>query len=60
MLAQTKSVPENPPTILEAAILIATLGGFLNRNSDGFPGVSIIWRRLIAFYAILDAALYLT
>lgn len=57
---KTKSVPENPPTIFNAVIMLAKLGGFLARKSDGFPGVSVIWRGLIAFYSIFHASLYLT
>jgi hypothetical protein len=57
---KTKSIPDKPPTILEALVLVAKLGGFLNRVSDGFPGVSVIWRGLTAFCSILDASLYLT
>jgi hypothetical protein len=56
---KTKSVPENPPSIKEALFMIAKLGGFLGRKSDGFPGVVTIWRGLSKFYNIIDAATYL-
>ena len=56
---RTKRLPEKPPTILEAVIMIAKLGGFLARKSDGFPGVAVIWRGLTSFYAILDAVPFL-
>ncbi|MCG6138123.1 MAG: IS4 family transposase [Nostoc sp. LLA-1] len=38
--------PQKPPTIREAVRMIATLGGFLGRKSDGEPGVKTIWRGL--------------
>ena len=56
---KTKSAPEKPPTMREAVIMIAKLGGFLGRKSDGFPGVTVIWRGLTSFYSLLDASQYL-
>ncbi|BAY98548.1 transposase [Tolypothrix tenuis PCC 7101] len=38
--------PQKPPTLREAVRMIATLGGFLGRKSDGEPGVKTIWRGL--------------
>ena len=39
--------PQNPPTLREAARMMATsLGGFLGRASDGEPGTETIWRGL--------------
>ncbi len=35
-----------PPTLQQAIIMVATLGGFLNRNSDGELGTETIWRGL--------------
>lgn len=32
------------PTLKEATLLIARLGGFLGRKGDGNPGVQIMWR----------------
>ena len=57
---KTKMLPEKPPTIKEAVIMIAKLGGFLARKSDGFPGVTVIWRGLTSFYTILDAVPYIS
>ena len=56
---KTKTLPEKPPTIYEAVIMIAKLGGFLARKSDGFPGVTVMWRGLTKFYVIADAAPFL-
>lgn len=43
---QTPVVPDTPPTLRQAVIMVATLGGFLNRKSDGEPGAETIWRGL--------------
>jgi hypothetical protein len=43
---QTPIVPATPPTLREAMIMVASLGGFLNRKSDGEPGTETIWRGL--------------
>jgi hypothetical protein len=43
---QTVHVPERPPTIGEAVVWIAQLGGFLARKSDGNPGPMTLWRGL--------------
>jgi len=56
---KTKKVPEKPPTIYEAVVMIAKLGGFLARKSDGFPGVVVIWRGLTCFYTVLDVLPFL-
>jgi len=53
---KTKKLPDKAPTILEAVVMIAKLGGFLARNSDGFPGVTVIWRGLTKFYTIIEYA----
>jgi hypothetical protein len=36
--------PKTPPTLREAVLLIAKLGGFLGRKGDGEPGVIVLWR----------------
>jgi hypothetical protein len=60
VVKKTKKAPEKPPTILEAVVMLAKLGGFLARKSDGFPGVKVLWRGLIAFNHIFEASLYLS
>lgn len=41
------SVPSvTPPSLHEAVVMIARLGGFLARKGDGEPGVKTIWRGL--------------
>jgi len=56
---KTKTLPSTVPTTYEAVVMIAKLGGFLARKSDGFPGVTVIWRGLTSLYTILDAAAFL-
>lgn len=36
--------PLQPPSIAQVVLWIAQLGGFLARNGDGFPGVTVLWR----------------
>jgi len=40
----TASLPSTPPTVRQAVRWIAQLGGFLGRNRDGEPGITVIWR----------------
>jgi hypothetical protein len=56
---KTKELPDKIPTIEEAVMMIAKMGGFLGRKSDGHPGVTVIWRGLTNLYTIVDAAEYL-
>ena len=57
---KTRELPEKIPTIQEAVVMIAKLGGFLARKSDGFPGVTVTWRGLTSLYTIFEAVPYLT
>lgn len=41
---KTRRLPPKPPTVAEATVWIAKLGGFLARKSDGTPGVTTLWR----------------
>ena len=49
-----QKLPEKAPTLNEVVRLVARLGGFLARKSDGEPGVKTIWlgmQRVIDFAA---------
>jgi hypothetical protein len=35
--------PDQPPTLREAMRMVATIGGFLGRKSDGEPGTKTLW-----------------
>ena len=41
------SPPKNPPTINQIILLIAMVGGYLNRKKDPLPGIKVIWRGLM-------------
>ena len=43
-LHKTKEPPDKVPTIREAIVWVARLGGFLARKGDGEPGIITVWR----------------
>jgi hypothetical protein len=50
-LLTKKKMPDTPPTLNEMVRLIAQVGGFLGRKSDGEPGAKTIWRALDQVHA---------
>ena len=50
----TSIPPPTPPSLHEAVVMIARLGGFLARKSDGEPGVKTIWRGLRRLHDIAE------
>lgn len=46
---------EKVPTIREMLIVVARLGGYLNRKNDPEPGAQVIWRGLEYLRVFLDA-----
>ena len=42
-ITQNPIPPDRPPTLREAIRMVASLGGFLGRNSDGEPGTKSLW-----------------
>lgn len=40
---QDPKPPDQPPTLREAIRMVASLGGFLGRKSDGEPGTKSLW-----------------
>lgn len=38
-----KSPPKKPPKLNDIILMIAKLGGFLGRKSDGYPGCKVMW-----------------
>jgi hypothetical protein len=42
-VATKKPPPINPPKLNEIILMIAKLGGFLGRKSDGYPGPQVMW-----------------
>jgi hypothetical protein len=47
-------MPAAPPTLNEVVRLIAQVGGFLGRKSDGEPGAKTIWRGLDQAHAAAE------
>ena len=43
---KTPNVPEKEPTLRQVIRMVASLGGFLGRKSDGEPGATTLWRGL--------------
>ena len=43
LLTNTKQPQERVPTLNEVLRLVARLGGFIGRKSDGEPGVKTTW-----------------
>ena len=41
---KTDALPHTLPTVHQATLWIAKLGGFLARKNDGWPGVTVFWR----------------
>jgi len=44
LATHSAQIPKNPPTLKQAVTWIAQMGGYLNRKSDGPPGLITIWR----------------
>jgi len=58
LVTQRKPPPEQPPSLDMMVRMVATLGGFLNRKSDGFPGPKTLWiglQRVPDFVLALEA-----
>jgi len=51
---ETPIPPVTPPSLHDAVLWIAKLGGFLARKSDGEPGVKTIWRGLRRLHDIAN------
>jgi len=43
IVVRRRPPPEKPPGLNEMIRMIASLGGFLNRKGDGYPGPQTIW-----------------
>ena len=50
----TPNMPETPPTLKEAVMLIGELGGRLGRKHDGMLGVKTLWRGMQRLKDILQ------
>lgn len=52
---KSKGLPQNPPTMGEFTLMLAKLGGYLNKKNQGPPGSTTIWRGLRKMEAYRDA-----
>ncbi len=50
----TTQLPDQPPSLKDAVLWIATKGGFQGRNSDGAPGVEVLWHGLQKLDVAID------
>jgi hypothetical protein len=58
LVTQRKPPPEQPPSLDTMVRMVASLGGFLNRKRDGFPGPKTLWiglQRVPDFVLALEA-----
>jgi hypothetical protein len=58
LVTQRKPPPTVPPSLDTMVRMVATLGGFLNRKGDGFPGSKTLWiglQRIPDFVLALEA-----
>lgn len=46
---------KNPPTIRTFMLLIAQIGGYINKKSQGHPGSKTIWRGMARYDTIVNA-----
>lgn len=47
--------PSQPPTLSEFVCLVAQLGGYINKKSQGPPGSKTLWRGMAQFETIVEA-----
>jgi hypothetical protein len=47
-------VPDQPPALGKVVRMIAKMGGYLGRKSDGEPGTQTLWRGMQMLYALTD------
>ena len=58
ILNKKQALPEKPPSLREFVIMIAVLGGYVDRNKEGPPGVKVIWKgmaRMVDFALAWEA-----
>lgn len=58
LVTQRRPPPPEPPSLDSMVRMVASLGGFLNRKSDGFPGPKTLWiglQRAADFVLALEA-----
>lgn len=51
---RTARLPNKAPSLDQAVLWIATLGGYLNRRHDPPPGATVIWRGFLVLHEITE------
>ena len=52
---KTQEIPETPPTISAFMLIVAKLGGYIDRKSQGPPGSMTLWRGMRRMDALVEA-----
>jgi len=60
LVNKTPILPDKPPTIRQAVLMVASLGGHLGRKGDGFPGTQTIWRGLVKLAVATEMYAFMT
>jgi Transposase DNA-binding/Transposase Tn5 dimerisation domain len=55
IMVHKKKPPKIPPTLREMIKMIAQLGGFIGRKSDGEPGASVLWKGIRSMHEHIKA-----
>jgi Transposase Tn5 dimerisation domain len=50
----TTKLPTEPPSLAQAVLWIAKLGGYLNRKHDRPPGPAVMWRGFFTLHEITE------
>ncbi len=48
-------LPDKPPSLSEFVIMIARLGGYLNRKNDPPPGPTVMWKGMTKMHTFKEA-----
>ena len=52
---KTKKIPSTPPTISEFILIVAKLGGYINRKGQGPPGSTTVWCGMRRMDTLIEA-----
>ena len=58
ILNKKEGLPVKAPSLAEFIVMIAILGGYVNRKNEGPPGVKVVWKgmaRMIDFALAWEA-----
>lgn len=58
ILNRKEALPEKPPLLGDFIVMVAVLGGYVNRKNEGPPGVKVVWKgmaRMVDFALAWEA-----